>query len=182
MVKWVRTSRNTVSVPAWSLTSACQELQRHPTTLPDVVGRDYDLNPSVYPDCLLKRPRDSRCQFLETVLRALSSLPKTDVDANDHSLESLSGNDFDKAHDSSATKNPMVRVGQMQELRNLATVLMADGCDYLTGETIVIDGGAFLDGGGGNFWQLSHLGDQDWENIRNTIKIANEKDKAKRTA
>jgi len=76
----------------------------------------------------------------------------------------------------------MVRVGQMQELRNLATVLMADGCDYLTGETIVIDGGAFLDGGGGNFWQLSHLGDQDWENIRNTIKIANEKDKAKRTA
>src|SRR5438034_5593374 len=48
--------------------------------------------------------------------------------------------------------------------------LMADGCDYLTGETIVIDGGAFLGGGGGNFWQLSHLGDQDWENIRNTIK------------
>jgi len=30
----------------------------------------------------------------------------------------------------------------LQELRNLATFLMADGCDYLTGETIVIDGGA----------------------------------------
>ena len=89
---------------------------------------------------------------------------------------------MDKAHDSWSTNNPMGRVGQMQELRNLATFLMADGCDYLTGETIVIDGGAFLGGGGGNFWQLSHLGDQDWENIRNTIKRANEKDKAQRTA
>jgi len=69
-----------------------------------------------------------------------------------------------------------------QELRNLATFLTADGCDYLTGEMIVIDGGAFLGGGGGNFWQLSHLGDQDCENIRNTIKRANEKDKAQRTA
>ena len=86
-----------------------------------------------------------------------------------------------KAQESSATHNPMGRVGQMQELRNLATFLMADGCDYLTGETIVIDGGALLGGGGGNFWRLSHLGDQDWENIRSTIKSANEEDKAKRT-
>ncbi len=45
-----------------------------------------------------------------------------------------------------------------------------------------IDGGAFLGGGGGSFWQLSRLGDQDWENIRSTIKSANEKDKAQRTA
>ena len=95
---------------------------------------------------------------------------------------SIRATTMDKAHDSSAINNPMGREGRMQELRNLATFLMADGCDYLTGETIVIDGGAFLGGGGGTFWQLSHLGDQDWENIRNTIKGANEKDKAKRTA
>src|SRR5882762_8181223 len=94
---------------------------------------------------------------------------------------SIRSGTIDKAQDASGTI-PMGRVGQMQELRNLATFLMADGCDYLTGETIVIDGGAFLGGGGGTFWQLSHLGDQDWENIRNTIKGANEKDKAKRTA
>src|SRR5882757_4311653 len=60
--------------------------------------------------------------------------------------------------ESSATNNPMGRVGQMQELRNLATFLMADGCDYLTGETINIDGGGFL-AGGGNFSQLAKLGD-----------------------
>jgi NAD(P)-dependent dehydrogenase (short-subunit alcohol dehydrogenase family) len=82
--------------------------------------------------------------------------------------------------DGSAAGNPMGRVGQMQELRNLANFLMADGCDYLTGETIAIDGGAFL-AGGGNFSQLSKLGDSDWENIRNMIKGANEKDRAKRT-
>ena len=82
--------------------------------------------------------------------------------------------------DSSAGGNPMGRVGQMEELRNLATFLMADGCDYLTGETIAIDGGGFL-GGGGNFSQLSKLGDSEWEAIRDMIKGANEKDRAKRT-
>src|SRR2546428_11898747 len=74
---------------------------------------------------------------------------------------SIRATTMDKAHDSSAINNPMGRVGRMQELRNLATFLMADGCDYLTGETIVIDGGAFLGGGGGTFWQLSHPRGQD---------------------
>ena len=32
--------------------------------------------------------------------------------------------------------NPMRRVGRMEELQNLATFLMADGCEWLTGETI----------------------------------------------
>jgi NAD(P)-dependent dehydrogenase (short-subunit alcohol dehydrogenase family) len=80
----------------------------------------------------------------------------------------------------SSAGNPMGRVGEMQELRNLATFLMADGCDYLTGETIAIDGGGFL-GGGGNFSQLSKLGDSEWQAIRDMIKGTNEKDRAKRT-
>jgi NAD(P)-dependent dehydrogenase (short-subunit alcohol dehydrogenase family) len=84
------------------------------------------------------------------------------------------------SQDSSSPTNPMGRVGQMPELRNLAVFLMADGCDYLTGETIAIDGGGYL-AGGGNFAQLSKLGDAEWESIRNMIKSANEKDRAKRT-
>jgi NAD(P)-dependent dehydrogenase (short-subunit alcohol dehydrogenase family) len=80
----------------------------------------------------------------------------------------------------SSAGNPMGRVGEMIELRNLATFLMADGCDFLTGETIAIDGAGFL-AGGGNFSQLAKLGDTDWENIRNMIKSTNEKDRAKRS-
>jgi NAD(P)-dependent dehydrogenase (short-subunit alcohol dehydrogenase family) len=82
--------------------------------------------------------------------------------------------------DGSAAGNPMGRVGQMHELRNLAVFLMADGCDYLTGETIAIDGGAYL-AGGGNFSQLSKLGDSEWTAIREMIKGSNDKDRAKRT-
>jgi NAD(P)-dependent dehydrogenase (short-subunit alcohol dehydrogenase family) len=82
--------------------------------------------------------------------------------------------------DGSAAGNPMGRVGKMQELRNLAVFLMADGVEYLTGETIAIDGGAYLSGGG-NFSQLSKLGDSEWEAIRAMIKSANDSDKAKRT-
>jgi NAD(P)-dependent dehydrogenase (short-subunit alcohol dehydrogenase family) len=74
---------------------------------------------------------------------------------------------------------PMGRNGEMFELANLATFLMADGCDYLTGQTIAIDGAGHL-GGTGNFAALSRLGDAEWEAIRNQIRSANEKDKAQR--
>lgn len=74
---------------------------------------------------------------------------------------------------------PMGRNGEMPELANLAVFLMADGCDYLTGQTIAIDGAMHLSSGG-NFAALSALGDADWERIRNEIRGSNEKDKAKR--
>lgn len=74
---------------------------------------------------------------------------------------------------------PMGRNGEMDELANLAVFLMADGCDYLTGQTIAIDGALHL-ASGGNFAQLAALGDEDWERIRGEIKSANEKDKTKR--
>lgn len=75
---------------------------------------------------------------------------------------------------------PMGRNGEMHELANLAVFLMGDGCDYLTGQTIAIDGALHL-ASGGNFAQLSQLGDADWEKIRNEVKSANEKDRAKRS-
>ena len=78
------------------------------------------------------------------------------------------------------SQNPMGRVGKMEELGNLATFLMSDGCDYLTGQTIAIDGGEYLTGG--TFYRaLSSLKDEDWEAIKSSIKATNEKDKAKRT-
>ena len=75
---------------------------------------------------------------------------------------------------------PVGRVGQMIELQNLATFLMADGCDYLTGQIIGLDGAQYLTGGG-TFSQLDKLSDEDWENMRKLIRNANNKDKADRS-
>jgi NAD(P)-dependent dehydrogenase (short-subunit alcohol dehydrogenase family) len=74
---------------------------------------------------------------------------------------------------------PMGRNGEMPELANLAVFLMADGCDYLTGQTIAIDGALHLSSGG-NFATLSALGDADWDRIRAEIRGSNEKDKTQR--
>jgi NAD(P)-dependent dehydrogenase (short-subunit alcohol dehydrogenase family) len=79
--------------------------------------------------------------------------------------------------------NPMRRNGRMEELQNLATFLMADGCEWLTGETIAVDGGGYLaTGSGGYFTQLDKLSDADWDNLRAMIKAQNDKDRAGRTA
>ena len=77
--------------------------------------------------------------------------------------------------------NPMRRIGQMPELQNLATFLMADGCEWLTGETIAVDGAGYLANGAG-FTALDKLTDADWEKARAMIKAQNEKDRAGRGA
>ena len=76
--------------------------------------------------------------------------------------------------------NPMGRVGRMSELQNLATFLMADGCEWLTGQTIAIDGAGYL-AHGASFTELAALSDEDWVKIRRMIKSANDKDKARRS-
>jgi len=79
--------------------------------------------------------------------------------------------------------NPMRRIGRMEELQNLAAFLMADGCEWLTGETIAVDGGGYLaTGSGGYFLQLDKMSDADWEKARAMIKAQNDKDRAGRSA
>jgi NAD(P)-dependent dehydrogenase (short-subunit alcohol dehydrogenase family) len=85
------------------------------------------------------------------------------------------GGSFEEANES----NPMRRVGQMPELQNLATFLMADGCEWLTGETIAVDGGGYL-ANGASFSELDKLSDTDWQRMREMIKAQNEKDRAGR--
>ena len=54
--------------------------------------------------------------------------------------------------------------GQMPELQNLAAFLMADGCEWLTGETIAIDGAGYLaTGAAGYYVELDKLTDADWD-------------------
>ena len=89
-------------------------------------------------------------------------------------------NPGDNNDDGMMSTVPMGRVGEMIELQNLATFLMADGCEYLTGQTIGLDGAQYLTGGG-TFSQLDKLSDEDWENMRKLIRNANNKDKADRS-
>ncbi|MCD0419220.1 MAG: SDR family oxidoreductase [Rhodopseudomonas sp.] len=75
--------------------------------------------------------------------------------------------------------NPMGRVGTMEELQNLATFLISGGCDWISGETIAMDGAQGL-AMGGNFYQLRDWSNDDWENAKASIKAQNEKDRAQR--
>ncbi len=80
----------------------------------------------------------------------------------------------------SRKNNPMARAGQMAELQNLASFLMASGqCDWLTGQSIMMDGANAL-ATGGNFYELRHWSDSDWQLARERIEAQNQKDKAQR--
>ena len=76
---------------------------------------------------------------------------------------------------------PMGRYGKMHELRNLAVFLVADGCGYLTGQTIAIDGAGHL-GNCGNYVHLTGRSDEEWEEIKAMAKATSDKDKAQRSA
>ena len=79
-----------------------------------------------------------------------------------------------------ASANPMHRHGRMPELQNLATFLMADGCEWLTGQTIALDGAGWQ-ANGSSFTEMLKWGDTQWDEARALIKAQNEKDKAQRT-
>lgn len=85
----------------------------------------------------------------------------------------------DEAGANTKKYNPMGRVGTMEELQNVAVFLISGGCDWISGETIAMDGAQAL-ATGGNFYQLREWSDQDWSNARDSIKAQNEKDRAKR--
>ncbi len=80
----------------------------------------------------------------------------------------------------SRERNPMARPGELRELQNLATFLMAPGqCDWLTGQSIMMDGGNAL-ATGGNFYELRSWTDADWQTARERIEAQNAKDRAAR--
>jgi NAD(P)-dependent dehydrogenase (short-subunit alcohol dehydrogenase family) len=83
---------------------------------------------------------------------------------------------------SSATSEetvPLRRYGAMPELQNLITFLLSDGCDYLTGQTIAIDGGQHL-AGPGTFADLTGMTDAQWQTAREAIDQSTQRDKANR--
>ncbi|NCV45981.1 MAG: SDR family NAD(P)-dependent oxidoreductase [Proteobacteria bacterium] len=105
-----------------------------------------------------------------------SAMSKSGLHAMTQSLAAEWGGDNDSDFMGSV---PVGRLGEMNELQNLATFLMADGCDYLTGQTIAIDGAQYLTGGG-TFSGLDKVSEEDWEQLRAMIRSSNDKDKANR--
>jgi len=68
----------------------------------------------------------------------------------------------------------------LRELQNLLIFLLSDACDYLTGQTIAIDGGQHL-AGPATFADLAGLTDAQWEAAREAIRQSTERDKADRS-
>lgn len=66
-------------------------------------------------------------------------------------------------------KVPLKRVGEHQELANLAAYLMSDYSAYINGEVITIDGGEWLQGAG-EFNMLEKIPQQLWDQLETMIR------------
>lgn len=66
---------------------------------------------------------------------------------------------------------PLKRVGEHQELANLAAFLVSDFSGYINGEVITIDGGEWLQGAG-QFSALEMVTDDMWDNIEKMTRSA----------
>ena len=84
-----------------------------------------------------------------------------------------------KSSATNAETVPLRRYGQIQELQNLIVFLLSDACDYLTGQTIAIDGGQHL-AGPSTFADLTALTDEQWRVAREAIQRSTQRDKAQR--
>jgi NAD(P)-dependent dehydrogenase (short-subunit alcohol dehydrogenase family) len=79
----------------------------------------------------------------------------------------------------SSDQIPLRRFGEMDELRNLLIFLMADGCDFITGQTIAIDGAHHL-AAPSTFADLARLSDGDWERVRASLRESQSREKVGR--
>jgi NAD(P)-dependent dehydrogenase (short-subunit alcohol dehydrogenase family) len=73
-----------------------------------------------------------------------------------------------------AKKVPLKRVGDHQELANLAAYLVSDFSAYINGEVIVIDGGEWLKGAG-QFNILEAIPEELWDQLEMMIKAKKNK-------
>ncbi len=73
-----------------------------------------------------------------------------------------------------AKKVPLQRVGDHQELANLAAYLVSDFAAYVNGEVITIDGGEWLKGAG-QFNLLEAIPEELWDQLEQMIKSTKNK-------
>ncbi len=68
--------------------------------------------------------------------------------------------------DEAKRRNPLRRFGTLDEFANLAAFLVSDGCTYINGEIVVMDGGEWLQGAGEFSALGQQLTDAEWEAMR----------------
>lgn len=71
---------------------------------------------------------------------------------------------------------PLKRVGDHQELANLAAYLVSDYSAYINGEVVTIDGGEWLNGAG-QFNMLEHVPREMWDLLEQQIRAAKKQGK-----
>ncbi len=64
---------------------------------------------------------------------------------------------------------PLRRMGEHQELTNLASYLMSDYSSYINGEVVTIDGGEWLQGAG-QFNQMESITKDEWDILEKIIR------------
>ncbi|MCK8522810.1 SDR family oxidoreductase [Aquimarina sp. D1M17] len=69
---------------------------------------------------------------------------------------------------------PLARVGDHQELANLAAYLVSDFSAYMNGEVVTIDGGEWLKGAG-EFNMLEQIPEKMWDMLEASIRSKNKK-------
>lgn len=98
----------------------------------------------------------------------------------DYAWEMLNPTEKSSVGATQADQVPAGRPGTIEELANLTMFLLSDACDYLTGQTIAMDGGQML-AGPGTFAGLTRLTDADWAEVRERSLAATAASKAGRS-
>ncbi|WP_250548610.1 SDR family oxidoreductase [Pseudonocardia sp. H11422] len=97
----------------------------------------------------------------------------------DYAWEMLNPTEKSSVGATQADQIPMGRTGTVEELANLTIFLLSDACEYLTGQTIAMDGGQML-AGPGTFAGLTSMTAEDWAAAKERSKAASAAAKAQR--
>lgn len=98
----------------------------------------------------------------------------------DYAWEMLNPTENSAAGATQQDQVPAGRMGTIEELAHLTIFMMSDACDYLTGQTIAMDGGQML-AGPGTFAGLNSMTDADWAEAREKSMAATATSKAQRS-
>jgi NAD(P)-dependent dehydrogenase (short-subunit alcohol dehydrogenase family) len=98
----------------------------------------------------------------------------------DYAWEMLNPTDKSSTGATQSDQIPLGRSGTIEELANLTIFAFSDACDYLTGETIAMDGAQRL-AGPNTFAGLSVMSDEDWAQARERSKAASAAAKSARS-